>query len=235
MRGISWAALLAWLLLSGCLFYDHRWVQEHQEKKRATERLKPAKLERSGRAHSEGRTSYVRAYATHAYAAETLNWQARFDELLRNANDVLEPAFGLRLENGGTTLWQPATPEDRLGELLEELTRQDLGTDVSWVVGFVKSTPQLVFDHHQLGMARVLSKHLVMRASNDPRELELLSREYYGLSDAEKAKLHTDRKRHRFVTTFLHELGHTLGAEHRLDGRSLMNPEIGRASCRERV
>ena len=224
--GISWAArvISTAALLSGCLAYDHRWVQEHQEKQRAAARLKPAKLERSGRGASKARTSHVRAYATRAYAAETLNWGARFDELLSDANAVLEPAFGLRLENGGTSLWQPATPEDELGDLLDELARHDRGDDVSWVVGFVKSTPQLVFDHHQLGVGRMLSKHLVMRASNDPRELTLLSNQYYGLNDAEKAKLHADRRRHRFVAVFLHELGHTLGAKHRLDDRSIMNP-----------
>jgi hypothetical protein len=153
-----------------------------------------------------------------------LNWERRFEDLLRDANEILEPALGLHLESAGARLWQPATAENELGALLDELAQHDRGHDVDWVVGFVKSTPELVFDHHQLGVGRLLSKYLVMRASNDPRELELLSHQYYSLSDEEKAELHTERKRHRWLAVFLHELGHTLGARHRLEAGSIMHP-----------
>ena len=170
------------------------------------------------------RTAHVRGYATRAHAAETLDWARQFEELLRDANAILEPALGLHLESSGVSLWQPAAPEDRLETVLDELAQHDPADSVDWVVGFVKSTPELVFDYHHLGMGRLLSKYLVMRASNDPRELELLSREYYDLSDAEKGKLHTERKRHRWLVVFLHELGHTLGARHRVEAGSIMSP-----------
>jgi hypothetical protein len=214
----------AFVLLSGCFAYDHRWTQAQEQKQHARQRLKPATLEARGSGASELRTAKVRAYATRAYTSETLNWEARFDELLRGASAILEPALGVRLESDGVSVWQPSTPEDRMSEVLEELAQKDRGEEVSWVVGFVKSTPQLVFDHHQLGVGRLLSKYLVVRASNDPRELELLSHEYYSLSRDEVEKLHTERKRHRWLAVFLHEIGHTLGAQHRLERTTLMNP-----------
>ena len=211
-------AVVSVFLLCGCA-----WLQQQQEKARARERLRPAKLDKQG-STSLTRGAVIRAYATPAYVAETVNWEARFEELLRDANAVLNPVLGLHLENGGASLWQANTPEDRLPELLDELTQHDRGADAQWVVAFVKSTPQLVFDHDALGVGRVLSKYLVMRASNDPREIELLSSEYYEMSHDEIGKLHAERRRHRVVAVFLHELGHTLGARHRQAQRTIMNP-----------
>jgi hypothetical protein len=215
------------LLFCACIAYDHRWLQQHQEKQRAKERLKPATLDKKGSgpapAPAQRRSSPVRAYATRAYAAETLNWESQFDDLLREANAILA-TLGLQLQNGGVALWQPQTPEDRLADLLDELAGHDAGKDAGWVVAFVKSTPHLVVDHDALGVGRVLSKYLVMRASNDPRELELLTRQYYSLSEPEVAKLHSDRRRHRMVAVFLHEIGHTLGVRHRQEKGTLMNP-----------
>jgi hypothetical protein len=211
-------------ILSACVAYDHRWLQAQQEKQRAAKRLEPAKLQRQGDGSGQRRKATVRAYATRAYAAETLNWERQFDELLSGASEILEPTVGLRLESSGATLWQPKASEDRLADVLDELAEQDRGDEVDWVVGFVKSTPELVFDQHQLGVGRILSKYLVVRASNDPRELELLSHQYYSLSDADKAKLHTDRRRHRWIAVFLHEIGHTLGAQHRVAKNTIMNP-----------
>jgi hypothetical protein len=211
-------------ILSACVAYDHRWLQAQQEKQRAAKRLEPAKLRRQGDGSRQRRSASVRAYATRAYAAETLHWERQFAELLSGANEILEPAVGLRLESSGATLWQPKASEDRLAGVLDELAEHDRGDGVDWVVGFVKSTPELVFDQHQLGVGRILSKYLVVRASNDPRELELLSHQYYSLSDADKAKLHTDRRRHRWIAVFLHEIGHTLGARHRVAKNTIMNP-----------
>ena len=228
MGWTKWAVCVvagtALALLSACVAYDHRWVQEHQEKQRATKRLEPAKLQKQKDGSLERRSASVRAYATRAYVAETVHWQRQFDELLNGANEILEPTLGLHLESSGATLWQPKASEDRLGDVLDELAEHDSGDGVDWVVGFVKSTPELVFDQHQLGVGRLLSKYLVVRASNDPRELELLSHQYYSLSDAEKAKLHTDRRRHRWIAVFLHEIGHTLGAQHRVAKNTIMNP-----------
>lgn len=208
---------------SACLYYDSRWAQQQEERKHAVERLKPAHLQRRASSAVESRVAYVKAYATRAYVTETLRWEERFEELLQGANAVLEPAMGLSLENGGTFLWHAAS-EDRLEEVEHELAASDPGNDVGWVVAFVKSTPKLEFDYHQLGVGAILSKHLVVRASNDPRELEMLSEECYKLSDSEKAKLHSDRKRHRMIAVFLHEIGHTLGAQHRSENADIMNP-----------
>src|SRR5262245_34703547 len=93
---MRWLSMAFAALLVACLSYDHRWVQQQQEKQRARERLKPATLEhRGGGKLVQRRSMQVRAYATPAYAAETLNWEARFDELLREATSILAPNLGL--------------------------------------------------------------------------------------------------------------------------------------------
>jgi hypothetical protein len=105
------------LLFCACGAYDHRWLQQQQEKQRARDRLKPATLEQRGQASPLVRAAAVRAFATPAYAAETVDWKAQFEDLLRDASAILQPALGVRLESGGTSLWQPSTHEDRLTDV----------------------------------------------------------------------------------------------------------------------
>src|SRR5215208_8467647 len=92
--------LMSAAVLSACVSYDHSWIQNQQEKQRAVKRLQPATLGRRGQGSLQRRSAYVRAHVTRSYAAETLNWEARFDDLLRDTNEILEPVLGLHLENG---------------------------------------------------------------------------------------------------------------------------------------
>jgi hypothetical protein len=208
----------------GCFYYDSTWGQKQAEEKRAAARLKPATLEHRAVPHDGMRLARVRAHATRAYAAETLDWEVSFRELLRDASAVLEPSLGITLEDGGASLWQPSGDEASLGPMLQELADEDEGRDAEWVVGFVQSTPKLVTDYHVLGMGRPLSKYLVLRASNDPAEHDFIGREFGGMSEAQKEQLYSERKHHRMVTVFLHELGHTLGALHRVGVTTIMSP-----------
>ncbi len=217
-------SVLVSVQMVGCFYYDSTWGQKQAEEKRAAERLKPATLEHRAAPHDGMRIARVRAHATRAYAAETFDWEGSFRALLRDASAVLEPALGIALEDGGTSLWQPSGDEASLGPMLDELSDEDEGRDAEWVVGFVQSTPKLVTDYHVLGMGRPFSKYLVLRASNDPAEHDFIGREFDGMSEAQKEQLYSDRKHHRMVTVFLHEIGHTLGALHRVGVTTIMSP-----------
>jgi hypothetical protein len=83
--------------------------------------------------------------------------------------------------------------------------------------------PKLVTDYHRLGMGRLFSKYMVLRGSADPAELDALGK-FHGMSEAERQKLYSERRRHKIVAVFLHELGHTLGAPHRTARDTLMSP-----------
>jgi hypothetical protein len=92
------------------------------------------------------------------------------------------------------------------------------------VVALVQSTPKVATDFHTLGMGQFYSKYLVMRAPNDPAELDALTRALPDLNEATRQKLYSDRKHHKVLTLFLHELGHTLGGVHRSAKDTIMSP-----------
>lgn len=208
-------------LLTGCLYFDSRWVDEQQEKKRAKARLRPAALE-TGKARADGTTTaVVRAYGTRAYAAETLRWEAQFSRLLDDANRVLQPAIGVTLVNGGTSLWTPESGDSLPTAAVQDLEREDTGDGAQWVVGFVQSVPKVVTDYHVLGTARHFSKYLVLRGSADAAELEGLRQTVN--EDQGAVSLYSERRHHKIVTVFLHELAHTLGAVHRTARDTIMS------------
>jgi hypothetical protein len=215
--------LLAGVLLSACVYYDSRWGQATAEQKHAAARLRPAQME--ARRETSGvvaRHATIRACATAAYAAETLDWESRFEELVRNASSVLEPSLGLTLRSAGTAHWQPPHGEGSLATIIADLPSCE-GAEADWVVALVQSTPKIVSDFHVLGRGREYSPYLAVRASNDPAELEALTRSLPDLDEATRAKLYSDRKRHKTLTVFLHELGHTLGGLHRTAKDTIMS------------
>ncbi len=208
----------------GCFFYDSRWGQSAAEQKHAAARLRPAALDRrTARYGGEGHVAHVRACATRAYIAETMSWEQSYEKLLDDASAVLEPALGLTLESAGTALWKPAHGDTRLDEAIRDLPGCAVAGD-DWVVGLVESTPKLVTDYHLLGIGQPFSKYLVMRASTDPRELERISEGLDEIDEGTRQKLYADRKHHKMVTVFLHELAHTLGALHRVEPETIMSP-----------
>jgi hypothetical protein len=91
------------------------------------------------------------------------------------------------------------------------------------VIGLVGSVPRYELSFHQLGLAKSMSKHFVMRAMNDAREYEAIERELSGIGEQERRKLYRARKRHKTTTVFLHELAHTLGTLHELDAKTIMH------------
>lgn len=224
MSRMHWALLVAGLSTTGCLFYDSRWGQATAEQKHNAAHLRPASLD-APREQSENvrRTASIRACVTQAYAAETLGWSERFDELVRNASSVLEPSVGLKLQSAGATLWKPEHGEASLITAIDDLP-SCAGRESDWVVALVESTASVVSDFHVLGRGQAYSPYLAMRASNDPAELEALTRAFPDLDETARQKLYSDRKRHKTLALFLHEFAHTLGAVHRTAKDTLMSP-----------
>ncbi len=214
---------MASCLAQACL-YDSRWGQSTAEQKHTAARLAPASVTaRAGEDEVAHRSATIRACATRAYAAETLDFEQRFDELIRQANSVLEPAIGLTLRSAGTTPWEPPNGERDLSSAIDDLP-SCAGPTTDWVVGLLQSTAGVVTDFHVLGKGRMYSPYLVLRAANDPAELDALTRALPDLDQATRDKLYSERKRHKALAVFLHELGHTLGAIHRSAKDTLMSP-----------
>jgi hypothetical protein len=222
LRSGSIAAVSVWL--AACGYYDPRFGGYTAEQRRTAAHLSPAAVE--GQRPAEGvvrRTATVRACATAAYSAEMLDWETRFEELLRNANSVLEPSLGLTLRSAGTVHWQPPHGEGSLSTVIADLPSCE-GEDSDWVVALVQSTPKVVSDFHVLGRGQGYSRYLAVRAPNDPAELTALTHALPDLDEATRQKLYSDRKRHKMLTLFLHELAHTLGAVHRTAKDTIMHP-----------
>lgn len=225
MRGVgSWIGVAAMIASSSC-FYDSRWMDLQNAKKAAVANATPKELaptEVPADAFKVTRVRKLRAYATARHAAEVTEWQKQVEDLVDHANRIIGPTLGLRIEVEAAKVWVSAADDD-LHAALADLARHDAGEGVEWVLGLTGSLPRLEVSFHQLGMARVMGKHLVMRAMSDAREHEAIERALADVSDEERRKLYRARKKHKAVAVLLHELGHTLGVVHEEDPASVMN------------
>ena len=221
-------ALLAFLP-GGCFIgYDSRWGQQKHAQQHLAAARTPASLdvERAASSHRqiELRTMRVRIEPTAAYRAQVLDFERGFENTLTVVNGVLEPSLGIRLEIDDTRPFAPKGGEDQIGELIAELRHADAGQDVDWVIGLAGSVPRFEDSFHELGLAEVVGKHVLLRALSDLAEYQAIQAGLPDLSAAERDKLIRARLEHKTAAVLLHELGHTLGALHELDKTNLMNP-----------
>jgi hypothetical protein len=216
------AALSA--LLAGCNFVS----QNPHDQKRAWQetqarRLAPARLQEGDGRWGRARVARVRVYADASYRKQHTDWLAHFEDQLRRANEVLRPAFELRLEVYESPEWEPTASPSDLDALLTELEQKDPGDDVQWVIGLVGPEPRALTSFNELGRARVLGKHLVLRDMDDEAEQKAFAQGLDTFDADERRRLYVARREHKETTCLLHELGHTLGAIHTREPNWIMH------------
>jgi predicted Zn-dependent protease len=173
---------------------------------------------------TEVKKARVRVYADDEHRAQTLSWERKFSVMLRRANKVLGPTAGLELEITETKSWPRKSSASDIDAMLVELEDLDPGGDVHFVIGVATALPEVTTAMHQLGVARPLGKHIVIRGLNDTKEVELLGSVLNELSKDSREKLWSQRKKHKETAVFLHELGHVLGALHTKERGRLLYP-----------
>jgi hypothetical protein len=207
--------------------YDSRWGEAKRAQQRVAAQSGPAAIsaapDEEPSPDAGKHTWSVRLRPNAQYLAQTIDAPKQIDDLLEDSNRILEPTFGLRLEKDRLQTWSRDS-EDDLGAALAALRTDDPGRDVDLVVGLIGSLSRHTDSFHEVGMAAMPGKHLVVRAAARADEHDAIDRSFYELSDDERARLVRTRKRHRALAVFLHEVGHCLGALHERDARSLMNP-----------
>ncbi len=213
---------------SACFIgYDSRWGEAKRAQQRVAAQVVPAAISASSNeatAHDAGRHSWrVRLRPTAQYLTQTVDAPKQMADLLEDANHVLEPALALHLEMERLQPWA-RDAEDKLVVALDTLRSEDAGEDVELVVGMIGGLSRQTDSFHELGMAAMPGKHLVVRAAARADEHDAIDRAFNELSEETRAQMVRLRKRHRALAVFLHEVGHCLGAVHEGSVRSLMNP-----------
>jgi matrixin len=212
-------------LLGSTACYDSRWGQAKRAQQRAAADSKPADIAPeygNGAADGGKRALRVRMRPNARYLAQTVDAPRQIADLVDDANRVLGPTLGLELEVDRVQPW--SGDSDSPAAALSALRVDDPGKDADVVVGMIGALPRQTDSLHELGVATLLGKHLVIRAASRFDEHDSIDRAFSELSEDDRARIMSQRKRHRALAVFLHELGHSLGAVHELDAQSLMHP-----------
>ena len=159
----------------------------------------------------------IRFHVDDEYRSSTPRAQDRLIQMIAATNQVAERAFGIRFEIEGFKRWDRRSSATSLYPVMEELEKHDPGTDVDWVVGLVAPLPLVSTSIHDLGMARTLGRHFVLRGMTSIEEMDGLREAFPVLKRVapdELTALYSRRKQHKEVVVFLHEWLHTLGGIH---------------------
>ncbi|MBS2016303.1 MAG: matrixin family metalloprotease [Deltaproteobacteria bacterium] len=225
MRRVSMAVVVM-ATTAGCFAgYDSRWGQSAAvQRQHAADHAPTLRGASDGDRATNVRTMKIRAYVARAYTTQVTDVPATLRELFADANDVVEPALGIRLELEGIRPWELAR-DDELPKVLGTLREQDPAGEVDWVAGFVGALPRATMSFHDLGYGDLPGRYVVMRAPSSAQEHDGIERAYAELKDEERRRVQKEHRRHRVAAIFLHEIGHTLGAMHERSERNLMYPE----------
>ena len=208
------------------LFDFESWKMPVTREREAAKRLAPGELDLQplGTFDTPPRPVRLRFYADRDYRAGVLHWREKVKAQVERASRVAEQVFNVRFEVESLREWNEAHAGAELGSMLLALETLDDGRGVDWVVGLVTPFHGVATSIHQIGMTRLMSRTFVMRAMDDEEEGRALAREFEMLPVAEREKLYADRKEHKEAVMFLHEWGHTMGAQHLEDVGMIMNP-----------
>ena len=218
---------LAALSLTACFVgYDSSWGQAKAAQQRLASASTPASLGASAAepGHGQPKHTYrVRLRPDAHYQAQTVDVDRQLRELVEDANRVLEPGLGLELEIDAIRPWV-FDGDEHVDVALTALAKDDGGEDVDVVIGLIGALPRPTESLHELGMAEMLGKHVVLRAASRLGEHDAFDRAMPDLNDEARDRVVQARRRHRAEAVLLHELGHALGALHEVDPASVMHP-----------
>jgi len=185
--------------------------------------IEPARLVPTPVANPRTFKARVRLYVDDGYRGQNPAHEQQLRRLLAGAFRILEPTTGVALGTVEFRSWERQGGGD-LPAVLAELEALDPADDVDWVLGFTGALGHVAADAHQLGEARALGRHAVLRGLNDAAEVTLLEQVLHGMSARERQALYGRRKQHKELVLLLHELGHTLGAMHVIGDDRIMAP-----------
>lgn len=157
----------------------------------------------------------LRVYADQELRAQRVMWKTRLQKLVKKVNPVLERELHLRLVVEVTKPWQRKASADNMPAMVRELEALDPGGEVEWVLGLVTPLSYTTTSLHNLAMARIDGRHIVIRsaAPQPGRENRLEPQLVEAIA-------------------LIHEVGHILGATHARDERHFMFPQL-RGNMRE--
>lgn len=187
--------------------------------------LAPKQLQTSApSASGPQRTLRVRVYADADYRKQVIHWQSGIEEQLRRASAVVQGPLGVTFTVDSARPWERPASGPELDTALRQLEALDAGEDVDLVIGLVSALPVFSASQHELGKARMLGRHCVLRGMENPQEHQNLMAVLSHLPDSERDALYRDRKLHKETSVLLHEWAHTLGAFHVQDSHWMMSP-----------
>lgn len=231
MRALAAVCLVAAItsFATGC--YDSTWGESKRAQTRNAAHAAPAALTAQAASSDDepaatpvrARVYRVRVYATPLYQAQTVDYERQIRDLVEEGNRILAPSVGVKLDIESVVTWTGGGPEDDLPRVLTALHAKDTGDGVDWIVAFVGGISKLTQSFHDLGYGDLVGKCVVLRAANLLGERDAIEMAYSELSSDERSRIGQKLKRHRGASILLHEMGHTLGALHESNRRSLMN------------
>jgi tetratricopeptide (TPR) repeat protein len=208
------------------LFDFEHWKLPVTRERESAGRLAPKGLDLTPAvpATAEPRPIRLRVYADQDYRGLTMRWQSKVRSQIDRINAVVGPVFDVRFEIESLRDWDRSHVGLPFEPIMTELEALDPAREVDWVLGLTTPLRGVATSIHQVGGARLLGRHMLLRGMDDEQEFRALEASFKLLSPDERQNLYADRKAHKEVVMFLHEWGHTAGLLHDEDRAMIMNP-----------
>jgi len=208
------------------LFDFEHWKLPVTRERESAGRLAPKGLDLTPAvpATAEPRPIRLRVYADKDYRGLVMRWQSKVRAQIDRINAVVGPVFDVRFEIESFRDWDRSHVGLPFEPIMTELEALDPAREVDWVLGLTTPLRGVATSIHQVGGARLLGRHMLLRGMDDEQEFRALEASFKLLSPDERQNLYADRKAHKEVVMFLHEWGHTAGLLHDEDRAMIMNP-----------
>ena len=180
----------------------------------------PATLEAQKAREGDPRTVKVRVYVDPGVRVLP-KWREEITEQIDYASQLLTPLIGARLNVEEIKDWaRTGEPRDALRTLME----LDKGDGVTWVIGYVVANDVASKAMSELGDARPLGHHVIVRSWAEKPESEALAGKLPDLKETERVEVVGAHRRHKQSVVLLHQLAITLGGIAESDPAWILHP-----------